>query len=89
MSDTIDPIHDAIQQALVATAPDRTDLDWDVPLSTAAGLDSVQIMNLVMEIEDALDISVPMDVLADAHTLNDLAKALATLIQSQAGGSTA
>jgi len=85
MSDINDPVYDAIQQALVATAPDRADLDWDLPLSTAAGLDSVQIMNLVMEIEDALDISVPMDVLADVHTLNDLAKALAAMIQTQAG----
>jgi len=89
MSDIKDSIHDAIQQALMVTVPDRTDLDWDVPLSTAAGLDSVQIMNLVMEIEDALDVSVPMDVLADAHTLNDLAKALAELIATQAGGTTA
>lgn len=89
MTDNIDPIQAAIKQALQTTAPERTDLDWDMPLSAAAGLDSVQIMNLVMEIEDALDISVPMDVLADAHTLNDLAGALAALISTPPGDNAA
>lgn len=78
-------VNGAITQALVATAPDRAGLDWDLPLSTAAGLDSVQIMNLVMEIEDTLDISVPVDVLADTHTLKELAQQLVKIVQSKAG----
>lgn len=86
MDDIQDQVNEAITQALVATAPDRVGLDRDMPLSTAAGLDSVQIMNLVMEIEDTLDISVPVDVLADTHTLNELAQELTKMVQSKAGG---
>ncbi|HEY7906420.1 MAG TPA: acyl carrier protein [Wenzhouxiangella sp.] len=85
MDDIEHRVNDAITQALLATAPDRAELDRDMPLSTAAGLDSVQIMNLVMEIEDTLDISVPVDVLADTHTLNELAKKLTAMVQSTTG----
>lgn len=79
MSHTRQQIDAAIQTALAATLPEHANIDWDVALSSAAGLDSVQIMNLVMEIEDSLDISVPVDVLADAHTLNELADKLTEL----------
>lgn len=79
MSHTKQAIDEAIQTALATTLPEHAGIDWDVALSSAAGLDSVQIMNLVMEIEDALDISVPVDVLADAHTLNELAHKLTEL----------
>lgn len=71
----------AINEALDAALPEHAALDWDVALSATAGLDSIQIMNLVMEIEDHLDVSVPVDVLADAHTLNQLAKQLVELVQ--------
>lgn len=89
MDDIEHRVNEAITQALLATIPDRAGLDRDTPLSTAAGLDSVQIMNLVMEIEDTLDISVPVDVLADTHTLNELAKKLTEMVQSNAGGTSA
>ena len=89
MSDIKHQVDEAITQALLATAPDRAELDRDMPLSAAAGLDSVQIMNLVMEIEDSLDISVPVDVLADTHTLNELASKLIEILQSDASGTPA
>jgi len=76
-------VDQAIGDALEATLPEQAQINRDVALSSAAGLDSVQIMNLVMEIEDNLDISVPVDVLADAHTLNELAEKLTELLQSQ------
>ena len=40
-------------------------------------LDSLTVMNLVMEIEDRLDVSVPLDRLADIRTIDDLARCLA------------
>ena len=76
-------VDSAIKAALEATLPEHGEIDWNVALSSAAGLDSVQIMNLVMEIEDTLDISVPVDVLADAHTLNELASKLVGLVQAK------
>jgi acyl carrier protein len=49
-------------------------------LTSDIGLDSVQIMNLVMEIEDELDISIPVDVLSETRTLNQLAERLTRMI---------
>ncbi|SFP49684.1 acyl carrier protein [Nitrosomonas cryotolerans] len=36
-------------------------------------IDSIKLLNLIMEIEDHFDISVPLNVLADVHTVRDLA----------------
>lgn len=36
------------------------------------GLDSVAVMDFVMEIEDRLDISVPLDQIAEVETIGDL-----------------
>jgi acyl carrier protein len=43
------------------------------------GLDSLTLMNFVMEIEDKLDVSVPLDRLANIRTIDDLARCLAEL----------
>ena len=40
------------------------------------GLDSVAVMDFVMEIEDRLDISVPLDRIAEVETLGDLVSAV-------------
>ena len=44
-------------------------------------LDSLAVMNFVMEIEDKLDVSVPLDRLADIRTIDDLANCLSELVQ--------
>ncbi len=44
------------------------------------GLDSLAVMNVVMDIEDKLDVSVPLDRLADIRTVDDLAHCLAELV---------
>jgi len=37
------------------------------------------VMNFVMEIEDKLDVSVPLDRLTDVRTIQDLAEAIVSL----------
>ncbi len=37
------------------------------------GLDSVSVMDFVMELEDEFDISVPLDEIAEVRTVTDLA----------------
>ncbi len=46
------------------------------------GLDSVAVMDFVMEIEDRLDISVPLDRMAEIETVSDLVGALGQLQQA-------
>lgn len=70
----------AIKIALARSLPEYPELDWDQALTGDIGLDSVQIMNLVMEIEDELDLSVPVDLLAEINTLNQLCERLADLM---------
>jgi acyl carrier protein len=43
------------------------------------GLDSLAVMDFVMEIEDKLDVSVPLDRLIDIRTIDDLARCLTEL----------
>jgi acyl carrier protein len=82
MTDTQAIIRQAIEDALSTALPEVESLDWNATLTSDMGLDSVQIMNLVMEIEDNLDISVPVDILSDVSTLNELAAQLTRLKQT-------
>jgi len=43
------------------------------------GLDSLTVMNFVMTLEDSLDVSLPMDRIAEVETVADLASALREL----------
>ncbi len=73
-------IDQAISRALATALPEMKDIDRDAALTGDIGLDSVQIMNLVMEIEDDLDVSVPVDILSEVQTLNQLAERLESLV---------
>jgi acyl carrier protein len=45
------------------------------------GLDSMKVMELVMQIEDHFDVSVPLNILPDVTTIGEFAKNLETLLQ--------
>lgn len=74
-------VDQAIDESLKIALPELDQPDRDSALTGKMGLDSVQIMNLVMEIEDQLDISVPVDVLAEVRTLNQLSARLTALME--------
>ncbi|MGY6629825.1 MAG: acyl carrier protein [Wenzhouxiangella sp.] len=84
MSDPRSQVDAAIGKALSIALPELEAVDRDAALTSDIGLDSVQIMNLVMEIEDELDVSVPVDVLAEVQTLNQLAERLTQIKESGA-----
>ena len=48
-------------------------IDENSELVTQLGLDSVRVLDVIMEIEDEFDVSVPMNLLADVRTVRDLA----------------
>lgn len=60
-------------------------LKQDVPLSedtdlvAEAGLSSLQVMELIEQIEDHFDISIPLNILPDVNTVRDLARQLEKL----------
>ena len=81
-SPTQSRIRTAIHEALQVALPELDDVNYDAALTGDIGLDSVQIMDLMMEIEDRLDISIPIELLAETHTLNELAGRLEPLLES-------
>lgn len=68
-----DLIHPHSEQPIVLS--EQTRIMDDV------GLDSMAVMELVMQIEDRFDISVPLNILPDVNTIGELAKHLETLLQ--------
>jgi len=65
-------IEDAIREALGAIRPGAAGLAGDADLMQEADLDSIGVMDLIMEIEDRLDISIPVETLAQARTIDGL-----------------
>ena len=51
----------------------------DMELVSQLGLDSIKVLDLIMEIEDEFDVSIPMNILADVRTVRDLARAIGTV----------
>lgn len=49
-------------------------LSPDTDISTDLNIDSVTVMDFVMEVEDHFDIEVPLNVLSETRTIADLAK---------------
>ncbi len=54
-------------------------LNEDSELVTELGLTSLQVMELIEQIEDYFDISVPLNILPDIRTVRDLAQQLERL----------
>lgn len=72
MTDTATLVEHAVRAALQSVRPDAVGIPGHTDLARELGLDSLQVMDMVMEIEDQLDLSVPVETLADARTLDQL-----------------
>jgi acyl carrier protein len=57
---------------LRASLPKPVELSDQTNIVRDLGLDSVAVMDFVMEIEDRLDISVPLDRIAEVENIGDL-----------------
>ena len=53
----------------------------DTNLVGDLGLSSLKIMDLLMEIEDRFDVTIPLNRLTELHTVGDLASLLETLVE--------
>ncbi|AAW61793.1 MULTISPECIES: acyl carrier protein [Gluconobacter] len=79
MTDSVAGISGMIIEKLLANPKVPRDIDGNSKIVEDLAFDSLAVMNFVMEIEDELDVSVPLDKLADIRTINDLAGCLHTL----------
>jgi acyl carrier protein len=60
-------------------------IDLDSSVIEDTGLDSVSVMDFVMELEDEFDITIPLDRIAEVRTVGDLAKAVQTMLHEGTG----
>lgn len=54
----------------------EVNLDLDTNLVEKFSLDSVKVLDLIMEIEDEFDILIPLNLMADVHTVRDLVEVI-------------
>jgi acyl carrier protein len=69
-----------IQDVLQPFAKEGQTIGDDTELVADLGLDSVQVMELMLEIEDRFDISIPLNILPDIRTVHDLSVQLQEII---------
>ncbi|BBL34978.1 acyl carrier protein [Nitrosomonas stercoris] len=71
------------QQLIQFTNNDEVTISSETNLITHLAIDSIKLLNLVMEIEDHFDISVPLNTLVDVLTVQDLANLIYKIKSSQ------
>jgi acyl carrier protein len=71
------PSYDAIvselRQMLRPLAKKSNEIRENTELVADLGLDSVQVMDLLMRVEDQFDVSIPLNILPEVRTVKDLA----------------
>jgi len=79
MENSVGDIRATIFDTLRSSLEKIVELSDQTNIVNDLGLDSVAVMDFVMEIEDRFDISVPLDKIAEIETLGDLVFAVRDL----------
>jgi len=82
MTKSIKNISQIILETFLENPKIPRNISVDSKIIEDLGLDSLAVMNFVMKIEDKLDISIPLDQLADVRTIHDLTKTIIKKIES-------
>ena len=69
-----------LKQLVNQLAEEGTSVEVDSDLVDDVGLSSIEIMELIEQLEDAYDISFPLNDLAEIRTINDMVKELERLV---------
>jgi acyl carrier protein len=72
MDNSVGDIRQMIFDTLRSSVQKLVELSDQTNIVNDLGLDSVAVMDFVMEIEDRFDVSVPLDKIAEIETLGDL-----------------
>ena len=72
MDNSVGDIREIIFDTLRSSLQKPVEFSDQTNIVNDLGLDSVAVMDFVMEIEDRLDISIPLDRVAEVETLGDL-----------------
>jgi len=80
LNDNYDKILDKVLSLLCRFGKEETTIDENTELQTGIGLTSLQVMELVFEVEEEFDISFPLNRLPDIRTVKDLSDAIAATL---------
>lgn len=83
MTDSSENIRVDVIAALKKILPRPAAISGATHIVQDLGLDSLSIMNFMLEIEDRFDISIPLDRAADIATVNDLVLAIKALMKQE------
>lgn len=59
------------------------ELNAQTDLSADMNIDSVNMMELLMEVEDTFDVSFPLNMMANVNTVQDLANQIKQLVENR------
>jgi acyl carrier protein len=81
---TEDPIEDRVLALLATHARNGIEPRPDTDIVADAGMDSVAVMDFVLDLEEAFDITIPLDRLSDVRTVSDVARQIREIIARSA-----
>ena len=83
MANQIENIEAEIVKVVAARIPVGVQVSAQTRIARDLGLDSVAVMDFVMDIEDHFDISIPLDRVAEVETVEDLSCAVEALLKEK------
>jgi acyl carrier protein len=89
LSETLNTVEQRIIELLLiylepvwaANPAGRTEITGNTNLVSDLTLDSFQVMEFLMEIEDEYDVAIDMNALSDVHTISDLSQVVLPLLE--------
>jgi acyl carrier protein len=75
-----DSVLKEIYEVLQPFAKEGQSLSEETELMTDLGLNSVQVMELLLQIEDRFDVSIPLNIMPDVRTIKDLVLQLIAIV---------
>lgn len=82
---TQEEILERVMKLIVPFAPPGTPINPDTDLAQDLGMESIKVMDMLMEIEDEFDISIHLNILMDVRTPAQLAHAIVDLMEHADG----
>jgi len=79
----VDNVEAEIIKVVAARIPAGVQVSGQTRIARDLGLDSVAVMDFVMDIEDHFDISIPLDRIAEVETVDDLRRAVEELLKEK------
>lgn len=84
MAQLMETVGAQIIEVLSSMIPSGVPVTDGTRIARDLGLDSVAIMDFVMELEERFDILIPLDQIADVETIHDLTKAIEAIMKDAA-----